>query len=96
MKKEHLIILGVAAVGVYLYMSSKKKKEAAAAAAALVPVADSNFSNARGIVRGGGSTTDYNSTWCNCNGVQTKCILGATGTCEDCCGIANEPKRSRM
>jgi len=35
MKKEHWIIVGVGAVGIYLYMNNKKKKDEEAAAALL-------------------------------------------------------------
>ena len=50
--------------------------------------------------RGFPSTTEMQGTKCNCgtsmNPRWVDCKLGAFGTCEDCCSIANEPKRAQL
>jgi hypothetical protein len=90
--KNLLMIGGALVVGYLIYQNMKKKPTTVTTT--VTEGNEANFSNARGIVRP--RSTEYNSTWCDCNGTPTKCILGATGTCADCCGIAAEPKSVRL
>jgi hypothetical protein len=87
MKKEHLIILGVAAVGVYLYMRHKKNKTANAAAAAANAAAaaeseEETLSEASGTPTGGSCIDRY--TTAQCTTACTELYGGTLGSDRKC------------